>query len=644
MNPDMQGYVVRVSNFVTHLGAAILIAYLASSHLSDATSSTLAMHNLRSSSRTLPPAPRDSVVNNTFNWKRRVRGFFVTWYIAVKLHPWIPFFYAVVMFEHWARKLSIWTVESDFEFSFGQFLALGPSVPVAWECLALAVHRRSEIASIPKSFFKDVVWIIKGTGQPWGGDDPDLRDVWNVFPADELPPEPELPFATSNPEPSFSEPDPSGVRGSFTEFIVPLPNPLFGYASDEWRLGGGIPNSQMDSPMLRLPASDSGCSDSSASSSSTFISSGYSELQHESRACRVARRPRDALGRSPPARHRASPPPSPTRWGAGAPPPPPNAPSPPLCTPSSPVPKSPSPPSSPRSSTSPPALPLSQSLYSPERVWLGALIAASKYTQDSTLKNVHWALCTGVFGVGDVGRIEREFWGVLDWELGEREMDLLVPLQHRSPRLRCRAEGRASRARLSPRLSRPPRAPRAAAPARPRPPRWHHRVRVLLSIPRPRRTVQSPLFHPPPRFAPPSLPGTKREGARHAKREAATERIEAACVPARGRVDEYAPAASSCGALAAPYSGFSCNFKPGATPPLAFTTSAACATSARCALPLRKTAPLHRPQPSCSFRSREFGSPYSVRTCLALLAFTIPSSSYLISSRLRASASPYPRL
>ncbi|KAJ7133246.1 hypothetical protein C8R44DRAFT_730427 [Mycena epipterygia] len=27
MNPDMQGYVVRVSNFVTHLGAAILIAW-----------------------------------------------------------------------------------------------------------------------------------------------------------------------------------------------------------------------------------------------------------------------------------------------------------------------------------------------------------------------------------------------------------------------------------------------------------------------------------------------------------------------------------------------------------------------------------------------------------------------------------------
>ncbi|KAJ6580038.1 hypothetical protein DFH09DRAFT_324615 [Mycena vulgaris] len=157
-------------------------------------------------------AARDAGVKYTFNWKRRVRGFFATWYIAVKLHPWIPFLYAAVMFEHWARKLSIWTVESDFVFSFGQFLALGPSVPVALECLALAIHRRSDIANIPKSFYKDVIWIITGTGQAWGGDDPDLRDVWNAFPADELPPEPELPFTTINPEPSFPLPDPSVTR------------------------------------------------------------------------------------------------------------------------------------------------------------------------------------------------------------------------------------------------------------------------------------------------------------------------------------------------------------------------------------------------------------------------------------------------
>ncbi|KAF5367216.1 hypothetical protein D9757_012220 [Collybiopsis confluens] len=61
-----------------------------------------------------------------------------------------------------------------------------------------------------------------------------------------------------------------------------------------------------------------------------------------------------------------------------------------------------------------------------ERVFLGALIVASKYLNDSTLKNVHWALCTGVFGKRDVGRIEREFLDVLDWELAVSEADILA--------------------------------------------------------------------------------------------------------------------------------------------------------------------------------------------------------------------------
>lgn len=60
-----------------------------------------------------------------------------------------------------------------------------------------------------------------------------------------------------------------------------------------------------------------------------------------------------------------------------------------------------------------------------ERVFLGALITASKYVNDSTLKNVHWALCTGVFGKRDIGRIEREFLDVLDFELGIHETDIL---------------------------------------------------------------------------------------------------------------------------------------------------------------------------------------------------------------------------
>ncbi|EGN95721.1 hypothetical protein SERLA73DRAFT_186905 [Serpula lacrymans var. lacrymans S7.3] len=60
-----------------------------------------------------------------------------------------------------------------------------------------------------------------------------------------------------------------------------------------------------------------------------------------------------------------------------------------------------------------------------ERVFLGAVMVASKYLNDSTLKNVHWALCTGVFGKRDVGRIEREFLDVLDFELGVTEDDVL---------------------------------------------------------------------------------------------------------------------------------------------------------------------------------------------------------------------------
>ncbi|KAJ7713388.1 hypothetical protein B0H16DRAFT_543973 [Mycena metata] len=64
--------------------------------------------------------------------------------------------------------------------------------------------------------------------------------------------------------------------------------------------------------------------------------------------------------------------------------------------------------------------------YALERVFLGALIVASKYTCDRTLKNVHWAACTGVFSTYDIGKIEREFLVVVDWELGVSEADLLA--------------------------------------------------------------------------------------------------------------------------------------------------------------------------------------------------------------------------
>ena len=60
------------------------------------------------------------------------------------------------------------------------------------------------------------------------------------------------------------------------------------------------------------------------------------------------------------------------------------------------------------------------------RVFLGALITASKYTNDSTLKNIHWAMVSGTFGKRDIGRIEREFIEVLDWDFSVTEADLLL--------------------------------------------------------------------------------------------------------------------------------------------------------------------------------------------------------------------------
>ena len=79
------------------------------------------------------------------------------------------------------------------------------------------------------------------------------------------------------------------------------------------------------------------------------------------------------------------------------------------------------------------------------RVFLGALMLASKvrvsdhhsllqrtltltlikFTNDSTLQNVHWAIVTGIFGKRDVGRIEREFLEVLDWDLTVNEKEII---------------------------------------------------------------------------------------------------------------------------------------------------------------------------------------------------------------------------
>ncbi|KAI0093380.1 hypothetical protein BDY19DRAFT_882810 [Irpex rosettiformis] len=76
-----------------------------------------------------------------------------------------------------------------------------------------------------------------------------------------------------------------------------------------------------------------------------------------------------------------------------------------------------------------PHLQLSLEEWACERVFLGALICSNKYLNDSTLKNVHWSMCTGLFNRRDIGRIEREFLDVLDFEMRISEADILV--QHK---------------------------------------------------------------------------------------------------------------------------------------------------------------------------------------------------------------------
>ncbi|KIK62800.1 hypothetical protein GYMLUDRAFT_260042 [Collybiopsis luxurians FD-317 M1] len=72
-----------------------------------------------------------------------------------------------------------------------------------------------------------------------------------------------------------------------------------------------------------------------------------------------------------------------------------------------------------------PFLKISLDEWALERVFLGAVIVASKYLNDIALKNVCWASCTGILGSHDIGVIEREFLWALDWGLRISEDDLL---------------------------------------------------------------------------------------------------------------------------------------------------------------------------------------------------------------------------
>lgn len=78
-----------------------------------------------------------------------------------------------------------------------------------------------------------------------------------------------------------------------------------------------------------------------------------------------------------------------------------------------------------------------------ECVFLGALMLASKvcppscydmltdrilfkFVNDLTWRNGEWARCTGVFDARQIGRIEREFLRVLDYNLFVHDADLLA--------------------------------------------------------------------------------------------------------------------------------------------------------------------------------------------------------------------------
>ncbi|KDQ58728.1 hypothetical protein JAAARDRAFT_128497 [Jaapia argillacea MUCL 33604] len=60
------------------------------------------------------------------------------------------------------------------------------------------------------------------------------------------------------------------------------------------------------------------------------------------------------------------------------------------------------------------------------RVFLGALICASKFLNDTRRKNCEWSTITGTFGVRDIGRIEREWCAVLDFDFIVSEADILA--------------------------------------------------------------------------------------------------------------------------------------------------------------------------------------------------------------------------
>ncbi|KAJ3914970.1 hypothetical protein F5877DRAFT_49472, partial [Lentinula edodes] len=60
------------------------------------------------------------------------------------------------------------------------------------------------------------------------------------------------------------------------------------------------------------------------------------------------------------------------------------------------------------------------------RIFLGAIIVASKFLNDVVMRNWQWSACTGLFTVKSINTIERQFLDILDWNLTFTQAELLI--------------------------------------------------------------------------------------------------------------------------------------------------------------------------------------------------------------------------
>ncbi|KAI0784422.1 hypothetical protein C8Q75DRAFT_810198 [Abortiporus biennis] len=96
-------------------------------------------------------------------------------------------------------------------------------------------------------------------------------------------------------------------------------------------------------------------------------------------------------------------------------------------------------------------LEVSRTQYALERTFLGALIVANKFLNDSTLKNIHWSRASGIFRTREITRMEREFLAVLDFQLSITEEDILE--HHSSIVLATRSSSASLYHRITKRIS-----------------------------------------------------------------------------------------------------------------------------------------------------------------------------------------------